>query len=135
MAGPLLFAALPKPCGTVSKGMVLLRALIALTLSLALVATGQVMASARGQVGAGLPVEICSVDGLITVTLDAEGQPVGPAHLCPDLVLGFFADAGLPFVVPDHVPALLSPGIVTERKLSHPRPVPHPGARDPPASV
>lgn len=135
MAGPLLFAVLPKPRAAVSKGMLPLRALLALVLSLALVATGQVMASARGQVLAGLPVEICSVDGLIIVTLDAEGRPVGPAHLCPDLVLGFFADAGLPFVVPDHVPALSAPGIVTERKLSHPQPVPHPGARDPPASV
>ncbi|MGL4310433.1 MAG: hypothetical protein ACRCSU_08085 [Paracoccaceae bacterium] len=112
-----------------------MRALLALILSLALAATGQVMASARGQVMAGLPVEICSVDGLITVTLDAEGRPTGPAHLCPDLVLGFFADAGLPFVAPDHAPVLSVQDIVTERKLSHPRPVPHPGARDPPASV
>lgn len=114
--------------------MTLLRPMLALCLSLALLATGQLMASARGQLAAG-PVEICSVDGLVTVTLDAQGQPTGPAHLCPDLVLGFFADAGLPFVLPAPAPRIIPVTHVLAQAFSQPRPVPIPGARGPPVTL
>lgn len=60
------------------------RPLIAVVLALLLVLTAQAMAVARGMPGA---VVLCTGTGPVTVLTDAEGQPVGPAHICPDCTL------------------------------------------------
>ena len=119
----------------VSTGMTAVRPLFTLMLALTLAVTSLFMAASRGRVYAGVAVEICSGGGLVTVTLDAQGQPVGPAQLCPDLVLGFFADAGLPDTIPVYEPRKLSAHCAVESPASQPHPVPNPGARDPPLSV
>lgn len=75
---------------------------LVLLLALLLGLTSQSLATARGQTRIGEAVLICSGEGFVTVTLDAEGNPVGPAHLCPDMVLAFFAAMDLsPVVLPE----------------------------------
>ena len=76
-----------------------LRSVLVLLLALLLGLTSQSLATARGQTRAGEAVVICSGDSFVTIELDAQGNPVGPAHLCPDMVLAFFAAMDLPPVV------------------------------------
>ncbi|AMY68003.1 hypothetical protein [Frigidibacter mobilis] len=70
-----------------------------LLLALLLGLTSQSLAAARGQTRVGEAVVICSGDSFVTIELDARGNPVGPAHLCPDMVLAFFAAMDLPPVM------------------------------------
>jgi hypothetical protein len=53
-------------------------------------ATGQTMAAARGAAAATGQMVICTGQGPVTVYTDAEGQPTGAPHLCPDCVLNHF---------------------------------------------
>lgn len=77
--------------------------LLALTIAL----TSVTMAQARGQTrdAAGLMI-ICSGAGIVQVQVDAEGNPVGPAHICPDCALGAlnFAEAPMARLVPERAP-------------------------------
>lgn len=74
----------------------MLRTLTALLLTLSLVATGMLAATARGQTMAGGQVlAFCSSGGLVQATLDAEGRPTGERHLCPDLAPGLIAALGV----------------------------------------
>lgn len=41
------------------------------------------MALARHQAAGGETVIICTADGLKAITLDDNGNPTGPVHLCP----------------------------------------------------
>lgn len=63
-------------------------------LALVVVLTAQQMAAARGQMRVAGVFVMCTGAGVVTVTLDENGDPTGPAHVCPDCVVGFFADAG-----------------------------------------
>lgn len=80
--------------------MTWLRPFLTGCLALVIAATSLTMAVARGQVSTGDSIVICSGYGAVTITLDAQGNPVGPVHICPDCVLGAmaFVDAnpGLP---------------------------------------
>jgi hypothetical protein len=57
-----------------------------------LILTGQQVTSARGTGHAVTEAVLCIGGGLVTVQLDAEGNPVGPAHICPDATLAFLPD-------------------------------------------
>ncbi|WP_371037499.1 MULTISPECIES: hypothetical protein [unclassified Rhodosalinus] len=70
-----------------------LRPLAALLLALCVVLTAQAMALARGQSSAAGEMVICTGAGLVTVAVDAEGNPAGPAHICPDCALSLIAAA------------------------------------------
>jgi hypothetical protein len=82
-----------------------------LILCFALVAGSVSMAVARGQAAAlsqgGTTLVICSGYGVMTVTLDAEGKPVGPVHLCPQCLAGLAAymPPGLAAVLPKILPS------------------------------
>ncbi|MEZ5911565.1 MAG: hypothetical protein R3D84_04450 [Paracoccaceae bacterium] len=112
-----------------------LRPLAGFALALILALTSLTLASARGQLVRGQIVEICSTNGLIQLELDENGKPVGRPHLCPDLVLSVFSDAGL---APDPVAA---PASLARRHevLAVPRlastTAARPRARGPPLSV
>ena len=69
---------------------------LAYVLALLLAFTGQQVALARGQVALGDQAVLCLGGGLVAVTLDAEGKPVGPGHICPDATLAFVPDMDLP---------------------------------------
>lgn len=62
----------------------MLRPALALCLALLVALTGQAAAIARGQPVADTWIEICSGSGPVMLAVDADGQPTGTAHLCPD---------------------------------------------------
>ncbi|MHC0053710.1 hypothetical protein [Actibacterium sp. D379-3] len=73
------------------------RPYIAVLLALMLGLTSLTLAAARGHAPAMGEVEICSGLGLQVIRVDADGNPVGPPHLCPDAVASFVSvDAPLP---------------------------------------
>ena len=66
-----------------------LRPIVALVLALTL--TGQSMAMARGATDAAGQMVICTGAGVVVVHVDAEGNPTGPPHICPDCALTVIA--------------------------------------------
>ncbi len=76
--------------------MTSIRSFFTVTLALLVALTSQQLAVARGQPHAAGQVEICSGDGVIVVAIDKDGNPVGPAHICPDVALAFMAALDLP---------------------------------------
>lgn len=66
-----------------------LRSLGAVLLAVMLSLTSVTLAVARGQAPAAGQIEVCSGLGLQTITVDADGKPVGPPHVCPDGVASF----------------------------------------------
>ena len=73
-----------------------LRAFISLTLALALVLTSQAMASVRGASEATGQAVLCIDGAMVTVHLDAEGQPTKAPHYCPECMLLALASASVP---------------------------------------
>lgn len=60
------------------------RATLIGALALIVALTSAQMVVARAQAAAVDRIVICSGYGVITVDLDADGNPVGPVHLCPE---------------------------------------------------
>lgn len=112
-----------------------LRPLSALALALLLVFTAQSMAVARGMQGVGGAVVLCTGSGPVTILTDSEGQPISPAHICPECTLSLIvavgqADAGLTHPM-GRAEALVTPYpsiTLAQRMLPF-------SARDPPAAV
>lgn len=107
----------------------------AIALALLLVLTAQSMAAARGMPGVSGSVVLCTGSGPLTILTDAEGQPVGPAHICPDCTLSSIValaqDAPLVAHPMGRSEALKSPGrSVVLHRIAQPF-----SARDPPAAV
>ncbi|MBI1415767.1 MAG: hypothetical protein GC146_00960 [Limimaricola sp.] len=67
--------------------MVLPQRFFGLILAALLALTAQQMAVARGQTMVAGQVVVCTGQGPVTVTLDANGKPTGRVHLCPDCAL------------------------------------------------
>lgn len=108
---------------------------LSLILALVVALTSGTMAVARGQVRSGDRIVICSGLGIVTVEVDAQGNPVGPVHICPDCALSFLAH--LDTVAPS-VLRPLTPGLgllASPQRLASGRAVPMPRARGPPALV
>lgn len=76
--------------------MLPLRRLFALSLALLLAITSQALAVARGAAPASGYAVYCMNGSMVTVAIDADGQPVGEPHLCPDAVAGFAVLAAPP---------------------------------------
>lgn len=97
-AGPLLFrfCGWGKTLNLSDMGKPACRLLLSLALTLLLAFTSLGMAVARGQHRGMEQVVICSGPGVVMVTLDAQGNPVGPASLCPDGALSLFLALDLP---------------------------------------
>ena len=54
---------------------------------LTLVVTAQAFALARGAAPVAGQMVLCIGTGSVTVNIDADGQPVGAPHICPDAAL------------------------------------------------
>ena len=67
------------------------RTALGLSLALMIAATSLSMAVARGQTRVAGEIVICTGMGVTVVSVDAEGNPTGPAHICPDMVLAMMA--------------------------------------------
>lgn len=76
------------------------RAYIGVFFALMLAFTGQSMAVARGMPGAAGEITLCTGQGIVTISVDENGQPVEETHICPHFAMSFFAFAvqepGLP---------------------------------------
>lgn len=107
---------------------------LALILALILALAAQTAAVARTQ-APGMEMTLCTGDGPVTVTLDAQGNPVAPSHHCPACILA----PSLPPTAtapgqPPHSLRPLSPAqaaVLAVRGPSHPTPP----ARAPPLSA
>ena len=111
------------------------RSFVAITLALLLTLTGHSMAVARSMPSASGAVVLCTGAGPITILTDVQGQPVGPAHICPDCTLSLIVALDAAEVVLAHpmgrgedLVALSSPFLPQTAKVPF-------AARDPPAAV
>ncbi|WP_088623510.1 hypothetical protein [Oceanicola sp. 22II-s10i] len=77
-----------------------LRPILALALALMMAVTAQAAAIARGMPGAAGYAELCTGTGPVMVAIDADGQPIGHAHLCPDNAFLILQAIALPPVLP-----------------------------------
>ena len=69
------------------------RSYLGVFLALVLALTGQSMAVARGMPDAAGTIVLCTGTGPMVVSVDDQGQPVGPPHICPDFAAMLFAFA------------------------------------------
>jgi len=111
------------------------RSLLALSLALIVAATSLTMAVARGQARVAGEIVICTGLGVTVIAVDAEGNPTGPAHICPDMVLAMLA-------APPLAPVILTSPDTARRAPDLPEPAtarggdaPRPAARGPPLPV
>ena len=82
--------------------MKLLRPYLGLALCLMLAMTSHSAAVARGAPGPTGQMVLCTGSGPVTVLVDAQGQPTGAVHICPEYALALFAALGLPDAVPPY---------------------------------
>ncbi|MBR9843632.1 MAG: hypothetical protein GYB25_10750 [Rhodobacteraceae bacterium] len=76
-----------------------LRQPLAILLVAVLVLTGHSMAIARGMPMPADQIELCTGSGPVMMAVDAEGNPTGPAHICPDFSLSLLNAVAVPEVV------------------------------------
>ncbi|MDA7427442.1 hypothetical protein PGB28_03145 [Primorskyibacter aestuariivivens] len=112
-----------------------LRPFFGLFLALVLTITAQTMAVARSVDAPAGEMVLCTGSGPVVVQFDAEGNPVGPVHYCPDCALAMF-DTAAPVV------AVGVTRVWADLSLSPVQPLPVPAsplasvrARGPPVSV
>ncbi|MWD26450.1 hypothetical protein E0K89_003070 [Aquicoccus sp. SCR17] len=86
----------------------LTRSLLHLLLVLTLVLTGEALVTERGRAAAAGQMVICTGTGTVMVSVDAEGKPTGPAHICPDGALALFDDGPGMAVLPPALPLLVA---------------------------
>ncbi len=108
----------------------------ALMLALVLMCTSITMAVARGQTQGGMVATLCSPDRVQTVVIDADGNPVPAAHICPYCIIGaaVLPDGGRVAPVPVRAARALDP-MAPDAGVSTLRPNGLPEARAPPLSV
>lgn len=99
--------------------MRMLRAISIVLLGLAVMASSVTMVQARHQARAVGEMVICSGLGMVTIHVDADGNPTGPMLPCPECVV---AIAGLPETAPvaPHAPLTLT--ALRYASLAHPAP-------------
>jgi hypothetical protein len=90
--------------------MRVLKPILAFVFAAVIIATSGAMASARGMArDASGEMVLCVGTGSVTVLMDADGQPLGVAHFCPDCALASLAvvaadeTAQHPFVIVSEV--------------------------------
>ena len=103
----------------------MMRAMLHIILTVAMLVTGIGAASARGAAPAVDHVVICGGAGISVLYLDAEGQPTHPPHLCPDCVLHLVAPVpgGLALAPLRVVPVATVPDLQTSQDV-RPQPLP-----------
>lgn len=111
------------------------RVLSALVLSLVLAVTSVTLAVSRGQAAGLSEMVICSDGAAVTVTVDAQGNPVERPHHCPDCLVQAAADWSAP-------PVIAAPATLSRLRFALParpdvaeRTSPNPAARGPPTLV
>lgn len=111
------------------------RSFIAIWLALLLVLTAQSMAVARGLPGSAGSVVLCTGTGPVTILIDAEGQPIGHAHVCPDCTLSLIVTVGHASPLIKHPMGRAEALILPPAPVLPPEDVKPFSARDPPVLV
>ncbi|KFE35945.1 hypothetical protein DW2_04930 [Thioclava atlantica] len=75
--------------------------MIGIAAAIVLAMTSMTMAVARGQARVAGEVVICTGYGVTTISVDEKGNPTGPVHLCPDMVLAMMAAIAVAPVLPE----------------------------------
>ena len=108
------------------------RSSITFLLVAVLVLTTQSMAGARGAAMSAGQIVLCTGTGPVTVNADKKGQPVGPAHICPDCALSELVAAYAPALSPAE-PLAISELQWSRQTITVINALRHPAsARDPP---
>lgn len=113
-----------------------LRSLALTLLALAVMVSSVTMAQARHQPRALGEVELCTSTGMITVQIDADGNPTGPMLPCPDCTVGVSGGEPSPAaatVLPLRLMALAP--LLRDRPILVARTVQRRHARAPPAVI
>ncbi len=95
-----------------------LRRYIAVTMALVLVLTGHSMAIARGMPGVAGYAEFCISESAVMVPVDADGNPTGPAHVCPDISFALMIAVAPPH--PQPIPATGNARVVRFENVTPP---------------
>ena len=110
--------------------------LLAVSLALLIAVTSQHMALARGMsTDVAGQVILCTGQGVTTVAVDAQGNPVGPVHICPDCALSFMDTVASSVVVDPLVVHMQTLGQTFVAALQNPSVLILVNARGPPLSV
>jgi len=115
--------------------MTLPRSILPVLLALLVAMTSVQLAVARGQPQAAGQVELCADGSIIVIAMDREGNPIGPAHICPDVALALMVALAFPepnAVSPVHMRRLVQ-NLEVQHAISHLHIATR--ARDPPPSV
>ncbi|MCT4558296.1 MAG: hypothetical protein N4A61_09580 [Pelagimonas sp.] len=112
-----------------------LRPLAGATLALVLLLTSLTVAAARGQTTPAGEMVLCLGGHAVTVTVDADGNPVEYTHICSDFAMTFFVDAGGAFVPGAPVSVWTTAYLDQAHERSAGRDMPQAQARGPPLVV
>jgi len=112
-----------------------LRPYLALCLALLLTLTSQTMATARGAPTPVGQAVLCTGTGPVTILVDAEGQPTGQVHICPDCALNFLDGVPAPLAKAATVPQVTSVQAIEFRDEIQPSAPQAFAARAPPEAV
>ncbi len=110
----------------------ILRNIAAALTILATVLTAGVVGAARGQAAAAGEIVICAGQGPVTIQIDADGNPTGPPHWCPDCVLTLFAAVAAGTAAPAVTETCIDCSAPERLVASIPALAPPPLARGPP---
>lgn len=109
--------------------------IFAVLLSLVVAVTSQQMMVMRGQNMAVGEMILCTGQGPVSVSVDENGQPTGPAHICPDCALSLLDFAPVSQHDPIFAAAQLSLTWVPHSVTSTRHAKPNTCARGPPVLV
>lgn len=100
-----------------------------------LLLTSQAIAAARGQSRIAGTTVLCAGGELITINVDAQGQPVERVVICPDMALNLMSAVGSTAHQPALCETVLTLAVEDQRRPGHGRQTPAAQARGPPAAV
>jgi hypothetical protein len=116
--------------------MTFVRPFVAIILALLVTLTSQQMAVARGQAAVAGEMVLCTgLGSVVTVNVDADGQPTGPAHICPDCALSLMFAVADPALPTTALTLRAVTYVVRENTISYLHPAVAPLARGPPLPV
>lgn len=110
-----------------------LKPILAFVFAAVIIATSGAMATARGMArDASGKMVLCMGTGPVTVLMDADGQPLGAAHFCPDCALASLAVVTADETAPSPVVIMSVVYAVPHVSIQHPYMGVGASARDPP---
>lgn len=112
---------------------VILRSLCALSFALILALTGQTMAAAQHNAAAVGDMEICTGYGIVSVQMDAGGNPTGPLIVCADFASALSTETPLASRIDAPQPVWITLDYGLGRSGTYGRSAPTASARGPPA--